>query len=331
MGIGNFDLMTLARKFVFGVGSAGLVINTTVFLPQGHHTMDITQIFRNCITTNQTRKKACGISVPDRIRTAPKQPGPFAVRARGLVRQAAKLGAFIAETRAAYSNFSGLSGLPQISDAERDRIDLVIPREANKLLSELKTSVDVNELNPQHHEHQTAVLKLIRDYLRRIIAEHGELRFKRLERAQEAKRNFRLDAHVRSDDEQTPRVVIPSWTPMEEEESVTNLSTEELQIFEEENEQLHAQFTGLLSEMHQLEQNVTEVAHLQEQFTEKIVEQDRDIERVYGVVVGSTENIKDANEQLRQAIQRNAGLRVYVLFFLLVMSFSLLFLDWYKG
>lgn len=58
--------------------------------------------------------------------------------------------------------------------------------------------------------------------------------------------------------------------------------------------------------------------------------QSHDIERIGNVVVGTTENIRDANEQIKQAIQRNAGLRVWVLFFLIVMSFTLLFLDWYN-
>ena len=44
----------------------------------------------------------------------------------------------------------------------------------------------------------------------------------------------------------------------------------------------------------------------------------------------ATENVKDGNEELRKAIQNQASIRVYVLFFLLVMSFSLLFLDWYN-
>lgn len=61
-----------------------------------------------------------------------------------------------------------------------------------------------------------------------------------------------------------------------------------------------------------------------------MLQQEQDIDRISNTVVGSTENVKDANEQIKQAIQRNAGLRVYVLFFLLVMSFSLLFLDWYN-
>lgn len=57
--------------------------------------------------------------------------------------------------------------------------------------------------------------------------------------------------------------------------------------------------------------------------------QQHNIDRIVSAVMGTTENVKDANEQIRQATQRNAGLRVWSLFFLLVMSFSLLFLDWY--
>ena len=46
--------------------------------------------------------------------------------------------------------------------------------------------------------------------------------------------------------------------------------------------------------------------------------------------VGASENIKDGNEEIRKAIQNRASIRVYILFFLLVMAFTLLFLDWYN-
>lgn len=62
----------------------------------------------------------------------------------------------------------------------------------------------------------------------------------------------------------------------------------------------------------------------------QVLQQEQDIDRVANTVVGATENVKDANEQIKQAIQRNAGLRVYILFFLIVMTFTLLFLDWYN-
>lgn len=108
------------------------------------------------------------------------------------------------------------------------------------------------------------------------------------------------------------------------------LSAEELQMLEIENKQLLNEFQGLSEEVQQIERNVSDIARLQELFTEKVALQKNDIERISNSVVGATENVREANEQIKQAIQRNAGLRVYVLFFLLVMSFSLLFLDWYN-
>ncbi|KAE8740163.1 hypothetical protein FOCC_FOCC014327 [Frankliniella occidentalis] len=108
------------------------------------------------------------------------------------------------------------------------------------------------------------------------------------------------------------------------------LSAEELQMFESENAHLYNELNSLSDEVRQIERKVVKIAELQDVFTEKVLQQERDVERISSMVVGATENVRDANTQIRQAIQRNAGLRVYVLFFLLVMSFSLLFLDWYN-
>ena len=83
-------------------------------------------------------------------------------------------------------------------------------------------------------------------------------------------------------------------------------------------------------QVRQIEHRVVKIAELQDVFTEKVLQQEKDVERISSTVVGATENVRDANTQIRQAIQRNAGLRVWILFFLLVMSFSLLFLDWYN-
>jgi syntaxin 18 len=101
-------------------------------------------------------------------------------------------------------------------------------------------------------------------------------------------------------------------------------------MLEIENKQLMTVFKGLTEEVQQIERHVYDIAKLQEIFDEKIAEQKNDIDRIANTVVGSTENVREANEQIREATQRNAGLRVYILFFLIVMSFSLLFLDWYN-
>lgn len=86
----------------------------------------------------------------------------------------------------------------------------------------------------------------------------------------------------------------------------------------------------LLVQVRNIESKAVRIAELQQLFTEKILEQDQDIERIDTIAVNTTENIVDANTEIRSAIQTNAGLRVYILFFILVLSFSLLFLDWYN-
>ncbi|XP_017466099.1 PREDICTED: syntaxin-18 isoform X1 [Rhagoletis zephyria] len=113
------------------------------------------------------------------------------------------------------------------------------------------------------------------------------------------------------------------------EDEAKKLSPEDVQMYEQENVQLYHELQGLVEEVEQIEKNVVDIAQLQDIFTEKVSLQQHNIERIASAVVGATENVKDANEQIQQAIQRNAGLRVWSLFFLLVMSFALLFLDWY--
>lgn len=116
----------------------------------------------------------------------------------------------------------------------------------------------------------------------------------------------------------------------EDDQENSHANGEDLQMLEIENKQLLSSYKGLTEEVQQIERHVYDISKLQEIFTEKVVVQRNEIERVHEAVFASTENVKEANEQIREATQRNAGLRVYILFFLIVMSFSLLFLDWYN-
>lgn len=115
--------------------------------------------------------------------------------------------------------------------------------------------------------------------------------------------------------------------PVEEEEEY---SPEELQMLEEENARLYEELMSVQDGIQQVEHKVVKIAELQEIFTEKVLQQKDDIELISRNAIATTENVKDGNEELRKAIQNQASVRVYILFFLLVMSFSLLFLDWYN-
>ncbi|KAI5696050.1 hypothetical protein M8J75_007392 [Diaphorina citri] len=109
-----------------------------------------------------------------------------------------------------------------------------------------------------------------------------------------------------------------------------DLSPEELQTFKNENDSLFKHLTNLTEEVEQIESKVLKVAELQQQLTENLYDQDHMIEKTLTAFVGTTENIKEGNEQLHQAIQGNATLRLFVILILLVLSFTILFLDWYN-
>ena len=46
--------------------------------------------------------------------------------------------------------------------------------------------------------------------------------------------------------------------------------------------------------------------------------------------VEATKNVEQGNKELSQAIQRNSSSRTFLLLFLFVLTFSILFLDWYS-
>ncbi|KAJ8936122.1 hypothetical protein NQ318_012935 [Aromia moschata] len=110
----------------------------------------------------------------------------------------------------------------------------------------------------------------------------------------------------KSTSQKQEKPTIPPVTPPVDYDN--ELSTEEMQMFESENELLYNELNSISDEVKQMESKVVHIAELQELFTEKVLQQEKDIERIATTVVGATENVKDANEQIRQAIQRNAGL-----------------------
>jgi syntaxin 18 len=326
--------------------------------------MDITTLFKACVKTIRTRNKAFGVVDTDKSRIfgTRKQKSEFNIGAKEVLGQITRLRDFLLEHRKAYLNFaSHLSDTPQMTDVERDKIDLGAQRIMNTcshLIQEFKKVSHKMDGSPQLLEHRQAVLDLVECYLKSVCKIYSQQRAIRVKRALEMQKMSKLgidskknsDSYaiyhsnsniflndkkneVLSDSNSSQRKVletssntdIPSFFSEDDQ-----LSSEEMQMFEAENAQLYNELNSLTEEVKQIESKVVRIAELQEIFTEKVLQQEKDIDRIGSTVIGTTENIKGANEQIRQAIQRNAGLRVWILFFLAVMSFSLLFLDWYN-
>ncbi|XP_066246655.1 syntaxin-18 [Euwallacea similis] len=302
--------------------------------------MDLTTLFKAWVKSIKVTNKNLGVPAPDGkttlLKTSPKDV--HLSKAREIVKHIKALQIFLQDNKAAYLNvINYLSTNKTISEWDREKVDdraEKIISECTNLINEYKKEIRSMAKTKQKEEHYQSVVESLENYLKNVSKIYTEAKAVRVKRVIDAHKLSKLEtkpASKKTDLEgiaEKNKSTLPSPSPpisYDEE-----LSAEDMQMFEQENEHLLKELNSISDEVKQMEGKVVHIAELQELFTEKVLQQEQDIERISDTVVGSTENMKHANEQIRQAMQRNAGLRVWMLFFLLVLSFSLLFLDWYN-
>ncbi|XP_047607643.1 syntaxin-18 isoform X1 [Phacochoerus africanus] len=251
-----------------------------------------------------------------------------------------------------------MSEYGRMTDTERDQIDQdaqTFMRTCSEAIQQLRAQAHKEVPSQQVKEHRSAVLDFIEDYLKRVCKLYSEQRAIRVKRVVDKKRLSKLEPepNTKARESMSPEKVSQSPSKDSEEKPATEekipaeaqpelgtwgdgkgedeLSPEEVQMFEQENQRLIGEMNSLFDEVRQIEGKVVEISRLQEIFTEKVLQQEAEIDSIHQLVVGATENIKEGNEDIREAIKNNAGFRVWVLFFLVMCSFSLLFLDWYDS
>lgn len=306
--------------------------------------MDVTILFKACVKTVRTTNKILDgkVTKTNILKTTPRDVN--LAPAKDIVRQITKLGEFLVENRAAYLNMLNyLSTNKTMSEVDREEIDRTAQKTiqtCSSLIGDYKKHLSSQKVSKQKEEHYRNIQESLEHYLKAVSKIYSESKAIRVKRFIDTHRLSKLETtHSESkcdtiltekpDPELVKKEKIPF--PATVAENIDNqLSAEEMQLFEMENEQLFNELNALSDEVKQIESKVVHISELQEMFTEKVLQQEKDIDRIANTVSVSTDNMRDANEQIRQAIQRNAGLRVWILFFLLIMSFSLLFLDWYN-
>ncbi|XP_057358086.1 syntaxin-18 isoform X1 [Manis pentadactyla] len=254
-----------------------------------------------------------------------------------------------------------MSEYGRMTDTERDQIDQdaqTFMRTCSEAIQQLRAQAHKEIHSQQVKEHRSAVLDFIEDYLKRVCKLYSEQRAIRVKQVVDKKRLSKLEPepYAKTRESMSSEKVLQNPSEDIEEKAVTEeypekippdiqpelgtwgdgkgeeeLSPEEIQTFEQENQRLIGEMNNLFDEVRQIEGKVVEISRLQEIFTEKVLQQEADIDSIHQLVVGTTENIKEGNEDIREAIKNNAGFRVWVLFFLVMCSFSLLFLDWYDS
>uniref|UniRef100_A0A8C6WHG6 Syntaxin-18 n=1 Tax=Neogobius melanostomus TaxID=47308 RepID=A0A8C6WHG6_9GOBI len=323
-------------------------------------TMDITLLFKASVKTVKTRNKAIGIgfdSGKDEILKRGRPKSGFCPKAREVVANITKLKDFLLQHRKDYVSGGSLisSEVSRMTDSERDQIDQdaqIFMRTCSEAIRTLRHEAEKQVGSAQTKDHRGAVLDLIEAYLRGVCKLYSEQRAIRVKRVVDKKRLSRLlpEHHKREvraavvepaaeeqsvTEETSERSVSEAADPTgnlwEEGREEDELSPEEMQMFEQENQRLVGEMNSLVDEVKQIEGKVVEISRLQEIFAEKVLHQETEIDNIHQMVVGATENVKEGNEDIREAIKNNAGFRVWILFFLVMCSFSLLFLDWYDS
>ncbi|KAK4583185.1 hypothetical protein RGQ29_026110 [Quercus rubra] len=102
------------------------------------------------------------------------------------------------------------------------------------------------------------------------------------------------------------------------------------QLLDDETRALQVELTSLLDAVQETETKMVEMSALNHLMSTHVLQQAQQIEVLYDQAVEATMNVELGNKELNQAIQRNSSSRTFLMLFLFVLTFSILFLDWYS-
>ncbi|KAF9994931.1 hypothetical protein BGZ80_001638 [Entomortierella chlamydospora] len=115
----------------------------------------------------------------------------------------------------------------------------------------------------------------------------------------------------------------------EEQDFEASLTEQERQMLQLENENIVQKLETELNQVRQLESSMMELSSLHSTIQEHLEAQTLQTNRLHEEALTAISHIDAGNDQLIKAGKHNKTTRKWVLFFLIMASFVLLFLDWY--
>jgi len=115
----------------------------------------------------------------------------------------------------------------------------------------------------------------------------------------------------------------------EKDEKTFDQSSREVEQFEKENAQLMLLLEANQKESEQIERNAEEVSQAVTFFNENVIEQAEVIGNIYDNVEDAVNLVYEGNAQLKQKEERSASTQATIIIVIVVLTFSVLFLDWF--
>jgi hypothetical protein len=225
-----------------------------------------------------------------------------------------------------YVEFKHIHGM---SDEERDVLENVI-QDAIKEIEKIMIG-DMDVMRKLKYEDHNNMINWFQQSVVQLLYEKLKLIQDRFRSMKEIRRK-----HDFSKREKFRPIVIENALHKEERiideqsqnEYMQNLSTEEMQMLEQENRMLMDQLTNELEEAQRIERSAHEFSHLMDVFAEKVFEQDEMIEEIQTQAKENVDIVNQVPEQIIQASDHGKGFRHFMLIFLLISGLTLLLLDW---
>ncbi|XP_014237070.1 syntaxin-18 [Trichogramma pretiosum] len=319
--------------------------------------MDSSLLFKSCVKQVGTGTVK-GLNSTNIFTKPPSKQSIFAINAYKITKEISEMHKLLNDRRQAYLTFTrNLRSEPFLTELDKDTLDAQVDQiltTCSKMIADLKVEIKTSDSNLQHKEHRENMVSLIEDYLKQVMKIFTDQKSLRLQKKLDMRDSLESRLMPLSNSEQIPptsnsrdlnssndsevndnpqesslRIQELNGDTIDSTFKEIPLSAEDIQMFDEEKEQFFNELNLVSEEIQQIERKVVGISELTQAFNEKIHDQDLNIDNIAMLTIGSTEKVKEGNEQVREAIQRRADARAWILFVLLVLSFTLIFLDWY--
>ncbi|XP_042485213.1 syntaxin-81 [Macadamia integrifolia] len=277
------------------------------------------------------------------IMPKPRQRSPFMKAALKTLESIKSLEQFIVKHRKDYTD------LHRTTEHERDSIEhevTVFIKACKEQIDILKDRINDEDENINSRQwlglrggnsnadivaHRHGVVLILSERLHSVTAQFDQLRAIRFQDAINRvtpRRKLHRAANVN-----TPVVSESDHSELRE-ESKNEFPSEPLrvqqQLLDDETRALQVELASLLDAVQGTETKMVEMSALNHLMATHVLQQSKQIEYLYDQAVEATKNVDMGNKELSQAIQRNSSGRTFLLLFLFVLTFSILFLDWYS-
>ncbi|KAK3031039.1 hypothetical protein RJ639_035070 [Escallonia herrerae] len=277
----------------------------------------------------------------------PQQRSPFTKAALKTLESIGALEQFLLKHRKDYVD------LHRTTEQERDSIEhevTVFIKACQEQIDVLKTSINDEEVtakgwlgirsdksNADTIAHKHGVILILSERLHSVTSKFDQMRAIRFQdtiNRATPRRKLKTLSSSNSMEISNAKKLEPRITNTSEVREFDEVQPEPIrvqeQLLDDETRALQVELTSLLDAVQETETKMVEMSALNHLMSTHVLQQAKQIELLYEQAVEATTNVELGNKELSQAIQRNSSSRTFLLLFLFVLTFSILFLDWYS-